>query len=145
MIYRWLGRLVYLGLYFYWQLILIGSRRVYVVFIDSRGRLLLVKNWLGTGRWHLPGGGCRPRESFLSAARREIREEIAVDLADLSLKHLVDKRYRGRRCAIYSCRLEKPLKFVLNKRELVEAQWLKTSRSLKLDRVAALAVEYIKL
>ena len=42
--------------------------------IVRRSRVLLVRR-RGNGRWQLPGGGVKRRESYLEAARREVEEE----------------------------------------------------------------------
>lgn len=55
-----------------------------VLFTDSRGRILLVRPAYGnTRRWQLPGGGIDSDlgETPRAAARREVREEIGLDLA----------------------------------------------------------------
>ncbi|MFF4851789.1 NUDIX domain-containing protein [Streptomyces sp. NPDC001194] len=55
-----------------------------VVFTDSAGRILLVEPSYGNaGRWNLPGGGIDSDlgETPRAAARREVREELGLDLA----------------------------------------------------------------
>ncbi|MFI1457414.1 NUDIX hydrolase [Streptomyces roseus] len=54
-----------------------------VVFTDSVGRVLLVEPSYGnSGRWNLPGGGIDSDlgETPRAAARREVREELGLDL-----------------------------------------------------------------
>ncbi|MEI5098983.1 NUDIX hydrolase [Streptomyces sp. PmtG] len=53
-----------------------------VLITDPGDRLLIVRSAHG-GTWHLPGGSVEQGESPLDAARREVREEIGLDL-DLS-------------------------------------------------------------
>ncbi|WP_106400821.1 NUDIX hydrolase [Actinocorallia populi] len=62
-------------------LILPGSS---VVLVDESGRLLLIER-ADTGGWGLPGGFMEPGESFEDAARREVREELGIEIAGLSL------------------------------------------------------------
>ncbi|MFD7085217.1 NUDIX domain-containing protein [Streptomyces sp. NPDC059918] len=55
-----------------------------VLFTDSAGRILLVEPSYGSsGRWNLPGGGIDSDlgETPRAAARREVREELGLDLA----------------------------------------------------------------
>ena len=52
---------------------------VKVVLVDPDGRVVLVRHTYQRG-WYLPGGGVRRRESFDRAARREIREELDIDV-----------------------------------------------------------------
>jgi TDG/mug DNA glycosylase family protein len=58
------------------------SARAFV--IDRRGRVLLVRfrNRFGDVWWATPGGGIEPGETAVEAIRRELREEIGLDLAD---------------------------------------------------------------
>lgn len=58
-----------------------------VVIEDERsGEILMVRHCYGDRNvWHVPGGGYRPRaETPEQAARREIREELTLELGALS-------------------------------------------------------------
>jgi 8-oxo-dGTP pyrophosphatase MutT (NUDIX family) len=51
---------------------------------DDRGRVLFVRHTYGDrASWELPGGGRRPREDPEAAIRREMREELGIELVDL--------------------------------------------------------------
>ena len=50
-----------------------------VVFHDADGRFLLVKPTYRDG-WEIPGGGLDAGEDPVRAARREIKEELGIDL-----------------------------------------------------------------
>ncbi|MEV0444953.1 NUDIX hydrolase [Streptomyces spectabilis] len=50
-----------------------------VLITDPGDRLLIVRSTHG-GTWHLPGGSVEQSESPLDAARREVREELGLDL-----------------------------------------------------------------
>jgi 8-oxo-dGTP diphosphatase len=66
---------------------------VKVVIEDERSRdILLVRHSYGDRAvWHVPGGGYRPRrETPERAARREVREELALELG--ALTHLGEYR-----------------------------------------------------
>lgn len=56
---------------------------VCVMAFDDRDRLLLVRHSYGSRRWSLPAGGRSAREDAEAAVRREVREELAIELADL--------------------------------------------------------------
>lgn len=67
---------------------LIGRRShlgVAAVIFNADGRVLLVHQSYGKRGWDLPGGGREPRESLEQALRRELREEIGVELVTADL------------------------------------------------------------
>ena len=57
-------------------------RAARVLLLDERGRVLLVSHLPGGGRrvWTAPGGGLQPDEDHLTAARRELVEELGVEV-----------------------------------------------------------------
>lgn len=59
----------------------------FVVILDAAGRVLLAEREDGAG-WNLPGGGVDPGESPWDAARREVREEVGVEVELLRLAGL---------------------------------------------------------
>jgi 8-oxo-dGTP pyrophosphatase MutT (NUDIX family) len=48
--------------------------------IRCRGEVVLVRHTYGPARWELPGGGVRRGEQPLEAMRRELREELGIDV-----------------------------------------------------------------
>ncbi len=59
--------------------------RVLIIHDDS---LLLVKSWLGAGKWSLPGGGLHRGETAGVGAVREVAEETGIRLRPDQLKLL---------------------------------------------------------
>jgi diadenosine tetraphosphate (Ap4A) HIT family hydrolase/8-oxo-dGTP pyrophosphatase MutT (NUDIX family) len=51
------------------------------VIVDSARQLLLVKHSYGRLNWEIPGGISEPGESAEETARREVREEMGVEIA----------------------------------------------------------------
>ncbi len=62
-----------------------GHGRGVKAILTHEGRVLLVQHTYGPRRWELPGGGLRRRETPLEGIRREIREELSVELGDAAL------------------------------------------------------------
>ncbi len=56
---------------------------VSVIMLNEAGHILLVRHSYGSGHWAVPGGGMSGDEPASTAARREMREELRVELADL--------------------------------------------------------------
>lgn len=67
---------------------------VHLLFVDDRGRVLLGRRsntgWCD-GYWHLPAGHLDEGESLLTAAAREAKEELGVEIRedDLRFAHLM--------------------------------------------------------
>jgi 8-oxo-dGTP pyrophosphatase MutT (NUDIX family) len=51
---------------------------------DDEGKLLLQKR-SDTGEWCIPGGGMEPVETFEETAIRELREEVGIEVSELTL------------------------------------------------------------
>lgn len=52
---------------------------------DDGGRLLLLRRSDGDNLWGFPGGAIEPGEGAMEAVRREVREEIGLDVEPLGL------------------------------------------------------------
>lgn len=89
-IWRRLGRLFFLITWpIIWIVIKLSLARTRVLII-CKGETLLVKDWLGSGKWKLPGGGLRRGEDPKLGAVRELLEEVAITTTPDQLKHLAD-------------------------------------------------------
>ena len=76
------------GLVTYYRVFRPKTHGVKVVIQDERSRdILVVRHCYGNREvWHVPGGGYRPSsETAETAARREIREELGLELGPLDL------------------------------------------------------------
>jgi 8-oxo-dGTP pyrophosphatase MutT (NUDIX family) len=121
-------RLAYRGLRVYWFLARPSIEGVKCVL--TRGeRLLLVRHSYGAGTWELPGGTVKSGEPPLTAARREMAEELGVDLTDWRLLGEFRGRmqYRHDRIHLFHAEVgDAPL--VLELGELVVAGWFRGDR-----------------
>lgn len=82
--YRWVLSPALLAYYMVFRPITHGVK---VLIEDARtGEILLVRHCYGDRQvWHIPGGGYRPRrETPEQAARREVREELGLELGALA-------------------------------------------------------------
>lgn len=61
------------------------------VLVVADNQLLMVKSWLGTSQWGLPGGGLHSKEEPVAGALRELHEETGLSLKPSQLKFL----YKG--------------------------------------------------
>lgn len=77
---------------------------------DERGRVFIQKrpeDGLLGGLWEFPGGKCEAGESILEACRRELREELGVEVDRLAPFHRLDHAYTHFRITLhaFTCRL----------------------------------------
>jgi 8-oxo-dGTP pyrophosphatase MutT (NUDIX family) len=84
-------RLIRLGYRVAWRLLWLsaplhrGRGRGVKALLSDDGRVLLVLHTYGPRRWELPGGGLHRHETPLEGVRREVREELSVELPDPKL------------------------------------------------------------
>lgn len=74
-----------------WVYFHFGSRTRVVMVTD--GKVLLVKGWLGPGKWSLPGGGLHAGEQPTHGAIREVHEETGILLTEKDLQPLSSGRF----------------------------------------------------
>ena len=53
--------------------------------LSHEGRVLLVQHTYGRRRWEIPGGGLRRGEEPIDGIRRDLREELGVELPEPTL------------------------------------------------------------
>ena len=68
----------------YWFILRPVTIGVKVISINSVGQVLLVKNRYDK-YWYLPGGGVKRGEALLDCAKREMREEVGVEISKLKV------------------------------------------------------------
>jgi 8-oxo-dGTP diphosphatase len=100
---------------------------------DPAGRWLIVRP-VGRGHWQLPGGRLDRGEPPAAACRRELREELGVDLAPGPL-HAVTwrpSRGSGRFGFIFDMGIHEDLTVRLQATELAEWRWAVPGEALPL-------------
>lgn len=68
---------------------------VSVIVTNLSGDVLLLKHSYGPAVWSLPGGGLGRGEDPLEAARREVREELGVELARIEPVGVLEEELSG--------------------------------------------------
>lgn len=109
---------------------------------DGAGRLLLVRHSYGSGAWSLPGGGMSHDEDPLDAARREMSEELGIDLADMRLVEKLEETISGAPHTAYLVAAQAVGELRPDGREVIEArffgsgEWPEPISPLALKRIA---------
>jgi 8-oxo-dGTP pyrophosphatase MutT (NUDIX family) len=68
---------------------------------DAFGGVVFVRQARDGRRWTLPGGKVKPGEALVSALRREVREEIGVDVAAAAPLDILDRPRSGSITILY--------------------------------------------
>ena len=63
--------------------------------ITAENKVLVVKSWLGNGKWNLPGGGIKSNESALTAVIREVKEETGLTITEKQLTRTEKRMYKS--------------------------------------------------
>ena len=122
-----------IGRFVYWTLLPLRrsyrskKTRAYGV-IEHEQKVLIVKNWLGSGTWSLPGGGAQKGESHKETLARELHEEtgIIIDKETVSvIEEGVHNREFGKKKFIifHVPQQSKPAIFI-NHLEIVDSRWV---------------------
>jgi 8-oxo-dGTP pyrophosphatase MutT (NUDIX family) len=123
------GRILYLSLFPLLRLHFSFSKntRAYGV-IEHEGKVLVIKNWISSGGWSFPGGGGHEGETLEETLKREIHEEIGINIdkkmANLLFKGEKNRKIGSKKYVIFHIKQnEKPSIFV-NKLEIVDSKWV---------------------
>lgn len=66
-----------------------------VIVTNMEGSILMLRHSYGSGAWSLPGGGIGRRENAEDAARREVREELGIELGELTAIGVIEEVISG--------------------------------------------------
>ena len=95
-------QLAYRAQKFLWKLFKPRTRGVKVMLFNDCGEVLLIRNSYGSSKLFVfPGGGIRPWERPIDAARREMREELGSTVEALASVSTHFTSAEGKRDTIY--------------------------------------------
>ena len=106
-----------------YRLIFRPGGRAAACLIRNQGEILLVRNTYGERSWTLPGGAARKKESPEEAVRREVLEEVGINLKTLEFlgDYFTDRR---KNIALFYFFAEVPEReFKLNGWEILQGGW----------------------
>lgn len=126
-----------------WNIVRPDIAGVAVLLRDAHGRLLLVRHSYGPSAWSLPGGGMGAKEDAAEAARREMREELGCELADLQVLHAFKEDLSGAPHTAHVFTAQPVGECKADGRELLEARWF-TVEELKTIRCTRLTFQRLQ-
>lgn len=92
--------------------------------LTDGNRVLLVRHTYGNQEWDLPGGGIRRGEKPVAAARREMEEELGVQLDNPRPLGTISLRAYRARDRIHCFHADiGPAELTIDEGELAEAAW----------------------
>ena len=101
---------------------------------DSQGRILLAERVAGThlaGAWEFPGGKIEPGESAESALRRELHEELGVDIGAVDPLISIPWRYPQKSIVLHAFRV-RDFRGEPHGREQQALRWIAPDEALEL-------------
>ncbi|MGB3167685.1 MAG: NUDIX domain-containing protein [Alteraurantiacibacter sp.] len=112
---------------------------VSVLLHNGDERVLLVRHSYGPEGWAMPGGGLKSGEDAAEAARREMREELAVELDGLELLDQIEEILSGAPHTAHVYTAQPRGEVRVDGRELLEARWFERGKlaAVVLTRVTA--------
>ena len=100
---------------------------------NSRGEYLIQRRAPGVqwkpNLWAVTGGSAISGEDAVTAARRELCEEIGYDASEAEMEQVACLRRTNSFCAVYSLLIDWPVEqFVLQSEEVSAVQWCDSAR-----------------
>lgn len=122
------GRLTY---WVAWPLLYVylhGSKRTRVLVVHG-DEVLVVRGWLGSGRWLLPGGGLHRHERPAEGASRELEEETglavnATELQPLISDEPIQQSSLSFRLYAFAVKLDKKPQLRRQRFEITQLAWM---------------------
>lgn len=107
---------------FYLHNKLFATSRPRILLFNQVGQILLVKSWLNSARWELPGGGIKKTEQPRDAACRELREETGIIVRAENLQYIGTFK-RTFTAPIFTTTIDSRHATLELPLEIIDAQW----------------------
>lgn len=111
------------------------SNSSHVLVIDQKTKKILLTKRKDLALWVIPGGHVEKGESFISAATREVKEEVGIDLNNLILKLIFKSKDNKVQKRVYISNIDSIYLNLILSDEVVDTKWFnldKLPRSMSL-------------
>lgn len=123
----YIGRALYKSLLPLRRIYRSNRTRAYAV-IEYNQKILIVKNWIGSGVWSLPGGGGQIGETEEDTLIREVHEETGVKVDKKQLKVITkgehNREFGKKKFVIFHVKQTNRPNLVINSLEIVDYRWV---------------------
>lgn len=116
--------------------------------ISYDGKILLIRNSYYPDIWTLPGGGVKSSEEPESAVKREVAEEIGLNLESVSLvgKYESDREYKKDVIHCFYSQLTSSQTLKTSKVEVISAEWFdQNSLPSNISKAVSNSLEMLKV
>lgn len=105
---------------------------------NQKGQLLLVKGFKWPDLWHVPGGKVKWGESYQETLKREVKEEVGVEVEKIKLFNFLEAifppQFHKKSHFLFiecECYIKPGEKIKLDQRELSQYKWFNLEQALK--------------
>jgi ADP-ribose pyrophosphatase YjhB (NUDIX family) len=124
---KFLGKIVYFFGHPIFRKLIKNTTRAYVIVLVEE-QMLVTKNWLGyQKKWRLPGGGVQPGEQPITAAQRELKEEVGISVHEQNLELLRTDSFKSSlkyQYFLYVLRLPEMPALTIDNKEILSAEFV---------------------
>jgi mutator protein MutT len=97
-------------------------RRARIIIQNEQDEALLIRGWTSGNRWELSGGGISKHETPAEAIKREVQEELGINIPASELVYMDTVSY-GYEATIFRAVISKDTIVKRNEWEIVETRW----------------------
>ena len=99
------------------------SNSSHVLIVDQKTKKILLTKRKDHALWVMPGGHVEKGESFISAANREVKEEVGIDLNNLTLKLILKSKDNKVQKRVYISKIDCTCLNLILSDEVVDTRW----------------------
>ncbi len=141
---KFLLKIIHPVIKFYWFVFRPKTYGVKCI-IENDGKFLMIRNTYGDHPWTFSGGGIKKNESAESAAKREVKEEVGIDIKNLEKigECISTAEYKMDTISIFLARVENN-SFIIDNKEISEAQWFPKENFPQISEISKKAISIWK-